>query len=492
MKTAGFINAALLSSLGLDELVPPKLASWRPLVAEGMLFFLERLPARRLTAIISEQLALPADAGPARRLVALLAQCPTLHKLGQVLARHHRLDPELRRHLQSLESMPPSVGMEVLRSRIRQEIGNDPRIAIGSSALAEGSVAVVVPFSYGEGGTEQQGVFKVLKPGIEKRLAEELAIFGDLAAFLEERSRQMGLPALDYRDNLRGVQRLLAKEIRLDTEQSNLLAAAAFYADEPRLLVPRLLPWCTPRLTAMERVFGTKVTDATLSAENRRALADTMFAALLAMPFWVSSAQAVFHADLHAGNLLVTEDGRLAVLDWSLTASLSKAHREALVSIAVGGLTLDRRQICRAVAALGTLDADDPDLAEVVERALDRLVLRGARPGFDWLLEMLDELALCSAAGLREDFALFRKSWLSLSGVVEDLAGPRSPDLALLTVGMRQFLAEAPGRMLAQPYSLDFSTHISNADLLQIGASSWLTCTRYWTRLAKGAATALS
>lgn len=484
------MDEALLAALGVDELVPAALAAWRPLVLEGMLFFLQRLPPSRLAAIMADQLALAEDAGPARRLVGLLGHCPTLHKLGQVVARHRGLHPDLRRHLQSLESMPPSIPQEAILSLILQEIGHDPSIAVAAAPLAEGSVAVVLPFSYREGGTLRQGVFKVLKPGVEARLAEELAVFDELAAFLEERGRQLGLPALDYRDSLDSVRRLLTREIRLDVEQRNLQAAAAFYADEPDILIPRLLPWCTPRLTAMERVFGAKATDAALTEERRRDLADTMIAALLAKPFWVRSEQSLFHADLHGGNLLVAEDGRLAVLDWSLTASLSKSQREALVAIALGGMTLDRRKICRALAALGA-DADDAALAAVVERSLDRLVLRGGLPGFGWLLQMLDELALCGAIGLSEDFALFRKSWLSLAGVVADLAGERSPDPPLLAAGIRQFLAEAPARLMAPLRSLDFSTHVSNADLLRIGASSWLTCLRYWTRLAHGAATAL-
>lgn len=484
---AGFMDEALLASLGLDELLPAALAEWRPLLLDGMCFFLERLPARRLTAIVADQLALPADASPARRLVALFGQCPTLHKLGQVLARHRGLHPELRRHLQALESMPPETPMEPLLARIRREIGDDASVAVAPTALAEGSVAVVVPFTYRSGGRLGHGVFKVLKPGIEARLGEELAVFEELAGFLEERGRQRGLPDLDYRDKLQSVQRLLTQEIRLEVEQGNLEAAAALYADEPLVRVPRLLPWCTPRLTAMERIFGSKATDAVLPESQRQALADALVSALLAKPFWARSDPAVFHADLHAGNLLVDTEGRLAVLDWSLTAPLSKASREALVAIVLGGLTLDRDQICLAVADLGVLAADDPALAAVVERALDRLVLEGRPPGFGWLLAMLDDLALRRGAGFSEEFALFRKSWLSLSGVIADLAGERSPDPPLLAAGLREFLAEAPARLLAPPHAHDFSTHVSNADLLQVGASSWLAAARYWSRLMAAA-----
>jgi ubiquinone biosynthesis protein len=474
-----------LASLGVDEVVPSALAPWRPLVVEALEFFLDRLPPPRLAAIMADQFALDGDASPARRLVALLAHCPTLHKLGQVLARNAGLHPELRSHLQSLESMPATVPMTSIHERIRHELAGAPTVVVADAALAEGSVAVVLPFSYRDQGILRDGVFKVLKPGIETKLADELAILPALASFLERRGRQLDLPPIDYRDHLTSVQRLLTREIRLELEQRHMRDAAAFHADEPRVWVPRVLPWSTPRMTAMERVFGMPVNEAALSTGRRRELADLMMSALIAKPFWTRSHDAVFHADLHGGNLLVADDGRLAVIDWSLTACVSKVEREALVAIVTGALTLDAVKIRHAVAALGSLNADDAGLAAVVDRALDRLVLQGRLPGFGWLLGMLDELALRGAAGFREDLALFRKTWLSLAGVIGDLAGPVSPDIPLLRVGLRQFLAELPARFLAVPGSADFSTHVSSADLLQLGASSALTSLRYWTRLGR-------
>ena len=72
----------LFDSLGLEALLPATLAAWRPLLAEGMAFFLEHLPEARLGAIVAEQFALAATAPAAERITALLAHCPTLHKLG--------------------------------------------------------------------------------------------------------------------------------------------------------------------------------------------------------------------------------------------------------------------------------------------------------------------------------------------------------------------------------------------------------------------------
>lgn len=476
------LDDSLLESLDLPQLVPGSLVAWRPLVADGMKFFLERLPVHRLEAIFAEQFALPADAGAATRVVTLLSQCPTLHKLGQVLARNRQLPEEMRRELQTLESMLPATPLNAVLARIHAELPHGPPLRLASQALAEGSVAVVLPFTYQENGREHEGVLKVLKPGIEEKFDEEITVWEELGRFLERRSRELGLPALDYRRTLDSVRELLAKEIRLQIEQANLRSAAAMYAGQERILIPRVLPWCTTKLTAMQRVSGAKLTDTALSPARRANLASLMISALVGQPFWSRAETAMLHADLHAGNLFLTEEGRLAVLDWSLTLHLSKADRVTLVSIILGGITLDAARIRAAVAALGSMRADDPALVRLVEKALDRVVLQGRFPGFAWLLELLDELALDTATGFREDFVLFRKTWFSLSGVIHDLAGEHSPDIQLLGLGLKLFLAELPDRFYAAPESRNFSTHVSNADILDICASAWLLPARYWTR----------
>ena len=108
------LASELFDSLGLEALLPETLAAWRPLLAEGMALFLDRLPEARLGAIVAEQFALSANAPAAERITALLAHCPTLHKLGQVVARQPGLDAELRRHLQALESLPASTDIDAL------------------------------------------------------------------------------------------------------------------------------------------------------------------------------------------------------------------------------------------------------------------------------------------------------------------------------------------------------------------------------------------
>jgi len=477
------LAAELFAALGVDALLPETLAAWRPLLAEAMAFFLERLPETRLAAIIAEQFALAGAASADMRIAALLAHCPTLHKLGQVVARHPGLDAGLRHALQALESMPATGTIAPLLAHVRAELGSGSGLHLADRALAEGSVAIVLPFSWREDGELREGVLKALKPGLAQRLGEELAILPALGDFLVRRGAQLGLPALDYHDHLAAAGRLLTHEIRLDREQAHMRAAAALLADDAHVFVPALLPWCTPSLTAMERIHGPKLADAALAPHEARRLGRALVGGLLARPFWSPAESALFHGDLHGGNLLLADDGRIAVLDWSLTACLDKPRREALVDVALAAIALDTRRIASALTRLGLLEDTAPMVTTTVDRALDDLVRSGRPLGFDWLVGLLDVLALQGASGFGEQLAVFRKSWLSLTGVLGDLGAGTDADLPLLDLGVRRFAAEWPARLLAPADSRAFATHVSTAGLLRAAADTVPASLRYWARL---------
>ena len=476
-------DAEWLDAFGPGNLLPPSLARWRALLVEGLLHFLNRLPVHRRQEIIAAQIALGLGASAAERLVALLQQCPTLHKLGQVVARQPHLDGALRSRLVALESMPADVDVQLIVGRLRAQLAGASKLAIADAALAQGSVAVVLPFSWRARGHTREGVFKVLRPGVEERLRDELALLRDVAFLLGRRGAELDLPPLDYADILEGVGRLLAEEIRLDHEQAHLREAAVFHADDARILVPQLLPWCAPWVTAMERVHGAAMADAALSAGERAAFATTAMSALLAKPFWTRDDPELFHGDLHGGNLFVTPDGRLAVLDWALTARVTKRQREAVVAALIGALTLDATQMRCALAALGAVASDERSLAEHVERALDSLVMEGQRAGFDWLLALLDTIALDARIHFDAQLSVFRKTWMSLAGVLTDLAGSAVPDAVLMNAGMRAFAGDWPRRWLAVAGAGSYASHIANADLAAAMTAGCFVGMRYWQRV---------
>jgi ubiquinone biosynthesis protein len=322
-------------------------------------------------------------------------------------------------------------------------------------------------------------VLKILKPGVKDRLMGELDIWADLGVFLEERCEHHGLPALDYRETLDSVSRLLRQEVHFELEQKHLAEAADFYADNPSVVIPRLLPFCSSQVTAMERVDGVKVTDTDIDSSGCTMLANTLLDALVAKPFWDTSKISRFHADPHAGNLFCTPERRLAVFDWTLVGYLDKAQRTDLVQMILGAFTLDETRICRAVSRLGRTQPEESQLRSCVSDGL-REVRNGRFPGFDWSQHLLDRIALSTKMGFPDSLLLFRKAILTLSGVVADITPDHSLDRVMLSSGLSQFSREFPGRALATPDSRSFGTHVSNADLVGLWSAWPSTAVAYW------------
>lgn len=152
----------LESALDVGRLLPPCYEKWGPVLRDSLRFFVERLQPARQMAIFAEQMSMSPAATTEERFVALLRHCPTLHKLGQVVSRDRRLAPELRSHLQELESLPPALPTRGLLAELRRELAGVPIalggtdaageerlvLVLGEQPLAEASVAIVVPFTY--------------------------------------------------------------------------------------------------------------------------------------------------------------------------------------------------------------------------------------------------------------------------------------------------------------------------------------------------------
>jgi ubiquinone biosynthesis protein len=327
-------------------------------------------------------------------------------------------------------------------------------------------------------------VFKVLKPGIEERLDQELGLLERVGTYLDERCHEFGIPHLDYEEVFQQVREKLRDEIRLDLEQRHLAQARATYAGEPRVLDPALFEHSTALVTAMELVKGGKVTQHGLDPpSDKRRLADLIIEALIARPIFATASPAVFHADPHAGNLFLTEDGRLALLDWSLVGALGEPERVALVQVLLAAMTLDADHVLTTLESLAERPPDRPALRSVIHAALRR-VRWGQLPGLTWLTGLLDEAVLTARLRVGADLLLFRKTIHTLEGVLADVgAGSSQVDAVLLGEFLRHLAGEWPQRGLALPGCRAFATRLSNADLARLTLGLPWAAARFWAGL---------
>lgn len=470
---------SLFSSLDLKSLVPECYEKWKPFVAEGLAWFLSQLKEDRQQAILNDQIALGPFANAATRLENVLRHCPTLHKLGQVLARDRRLSPELRRSLQNLEMLKPRYSREQVKQLLDNEGIDLSNIVLADKPLAEASVAVVISFVFDDGQKKVEGVFKVIRPEAENALQEELLLWPGLGSALEKICDRLNLPRLEFSGPLSDAAQLVADEVRLEHEQANLKRAKELYRNVEEVYVPDLLPWCSNKVTAMTLIKGRKLSEAIpADPEERKRIAEKLIDGLIAKPFWMAETWAVFHGDPHGGNIFLDENGKIVPLDWSLSVELPKNERVSLLQLLLAGLKLDSSGVTQALSQLG-IATDRQKLRQVGNWAVAQ-IRDGTFPGFDWCLSVLDRAIEHGGLGLRAELALFRKSLFSLLALVEDVAPEAAADSVVVGAGLAKLAEELPFRTFTSPFSKDWNTHVSTAELINLCASWPMTAARFW------------
>ena len=436
--------------------VPQSLQRFEEMISDGIAFFLARAGYRSLKKAILRQYSLPLNCSPEERLLNLFLQFPSLHKLGQLVARNPGIDSWVKEFLTPLEQGRVTSKLADVQQYIAEQLATTQqieKISFGTNILAEASVATIVPFSMNQGrqNIPFDGVFKLLKPGVAAQLHDELQIMEDVLQFLETNRARYPLEQIELAGLFHEVREDLRREIDLTAEQHNLRAAAKLYEHVPGVQVPRLLPFSTETISAMERIRGVKVTELNLPEKGKQDLARLTFEAIICVPLFTLDETAPFHGDPHAGNILAWQEqngekAQIALIDWTLAANLSRPLRQDIMNFMLGVISDDIDAIADAVARMQK--GNYKNLNKRVSAIYSEL-----RPE---TMEASDPLETCFAllerltmAGLifSPELILFRKSFFTLVGVLHDLSADFSPAKAMEDYLYRLLLDELPMRM---------------------------------------------
>ena len=476
------IAREIVSRTKPHQAIPEIYARYRSVVRDGIEFFLSQVGRQRLVQVTLHQLQLPPGTGTQERLVELAKHFPTLHKLGQLIARNSNIDPVVKTWLIHLENGTYGTPVDELKQRIRRQLestGRRNRVRLHSTILSEASVGAVIRFRWRPPSSreEMQGVFKVLKPGIDAHLDEELAILEKTAAFLENHRNRYPLKDFRFLEVFQEIREMLENEIDLAAEQAHLAEAAHFYEKMEDTHIPRRLPLGTDTMTAMAYLKGPKVTDAVLQPKQRERLASILFEAIVCKPLFCDEESSLFHGDPHAGNLLAVEDpatGRLGIglIDWTLAAHLSRDDRRKTVQLIQAVIKKDLGRMRRVIEDL-TIHSpwDDPARRNAFREMVLGLIHSSAFAHLSQIkkaFKLLEELAYAGFV-FPANLMLFRKAIFTLEGVIFDLCPSFDMDAAMTQYLAALITKEIPERIGNLFFPLadrpeNYTSLISNAE----------------------------
>jgi ubiquinone biosynthesis protein len=291
----------------------------------------------------------------------------TFVKLGQVMStRPDLLDPETIDELRSLQDRVPAFPIAQVRRIVEEDLGAPvgQRFAeLDDAPIAAASVAQVHRARLVSG---REVAVKVLRPDVHDRVERDGAILRFFARILALH------PTLRLSDPVGHLEHLFAgilQQTDLRLEAANYVRFRASFAQVAGVRFPEVLPELSAtRVMTMELLRGTKL-DA-LPAGDHVALAKRLQLVFLKMCF----EDGFVHADLHPGNMLLTDGGDIAIFDVGLVKHLSPEIHEQYVDfsrcLAMGGTSDFVAHIRRYHAYSGELDW------AALEKDLDRMLGR--------------------------------------------------------------------------------------------------------------------
>ncbi len=282
-----------------------------------------------------------------RMRASMVSLGATFVKVGQIMStRPDLLPPHI---IKALSRLQDDVGRFSHRHVVRtfiDELGAPPEELFTSFdpvPIASASVAQVHRAELPDG---RQVAVKVRRPGLEHIVAFDLRVMRTFAWFLARVPSFRLLAPVESVDQFGAAIRA---QIDLCIEAANNKRFHANFAGNKDVAFPELVPeMCTRRIMTMTFVDGVKVLEVDRTVHDPRRLARVGFSTLLQMVF----KDGFVHADLHPGNILVTADGTVVILDLGLTAELSDADRAAFARYFAGWASGDGKLMARLMADL--------------------------------------------------------------------------------------------------------------------------------------------
>jgi predicted unusual protein kinase regulating ubiquinone biosynthesis (AarF/ABC1/UbiB family) len=270
--------------------------------------------------------------GPEDLAADLEAMGPTYVKLAQILSGRSDLLPlpyvqALARLQDRVKPFPFAQVEEIVASelgvRISKAFSYFAEVPIAAASLGQVHAAALRD--------GRPVAVKVQRPEITQQIAEDFEVLAQITGFLDGHTnvgrRHRFSATLDE------FKITIQQELDYQREAQNLLLLGKNLEEFDLIRIPRpVLDYCTTRVLTMDYVDGCKITALSPLARlelNGTQLASQLFSAYLKQVLL----DGVFHADPHPGNVFLTDDGHIALIDLGMVGHTTPGMRESLLQL---------------------------------------------------------------------------------------------------------------------------------------------------------------
>jgi ubiquinone biosynthesis protein len=358
-----------------------------------------------------------------RLRMALETLGPIFVKFGQVLSTRRDLLPlDIADELAKLQDQVPPFAYELAAAEIESALGKPMLELFGRfdrQPIASASVAQVHVASL-QDGTEV--AVKVLRPGVEQAIARDVMLLQTAAGLVER--LWADARRLKPREVVAEFAHYLDDEMDLVREAANASLLRRNFLNSPLLAVPAVhWDYCARRVMVMERMHGTPISQISVL---RRKNIDIPALARAGVEIFFTQVfrDGFFHADMHPGNILVSDDGKYVALDFGIMGTLSEADKSYLAQNFVAFFNRDYRRVAQAHLDAGWVPAGTRlDDFEAAIRAVCEPIF--ARPlkeiYFGKLLLRLFQTSRRFNVEIQPQLVMLQKTLLNIEGLGREL-----------------------------------------------------------------------
>ncbi|MBT2288209.1 phosphotransferase [Paenibacillus albidus] len=388
------------------------------MVEELGLYHLLSLPRRLVTQEVHESLTLGERI---RRVLEELG--PTFVKLGQLASTRSDLLPDsIIQELVKLQDHVPPFSADTARSIIAQELDlplDEIFESFENTPLAAASIGQVHRAVLHGG---QRVAVKIQRPGILRTMSRDLEILQDLSALAERQmdwARQYGLARMSEE-----FSKALLAELDYSQEARNAEKIAGQLTEKDGVYIPVIFwDYSSERVLTMEFVEGITLNRRELLLDKGirlQVVAEQMVEMMLQQIF----IHGFFHADPHPGNVMLMENGKLALIDFGMVGRLSEEMKDHLSALIIALMRKNTASMVRAILRLGVIseDADRAALHDDMDRLRDQYYdVPFNKVSIGTALNDLFGIARKHRLVIPPDLAMLGKTMLTLEGVVGNL-----------------------------------------------------------------------
>ncbi len=280
-----------------------------------------------------DEITAAATGASAEELAADLEKLgPTFIKLGQLLSTRADLLP--KPYLEALERLQDHVepiSYEEVERIVSSELGiriSKAFAGFETEPLAAASLAQVHRAYMRDG---RAVVVKVQRPNIREQIVEDLEALNEIARFLDAHT-ELGR-RYEFENMLVTLRKSILRELDFKMEANNLIAIGQNLAEFEKIIVPDPVEdFTTSRVLTMEYIPGKKITMLSplrLLEIDGAGLAEELFRAYLKQIL----IDGLFHADPHPGNVFLTDDDRIGLLDLGMVGHVTRGFQDNLLRL---------------------------------------------------------------------------------------------------------------------------------------------------------------